>query len=313
MNFADQLRDARNPGDVYLQFIKNDGKDEKTIHSFFEGDEDISFYSHFIEQILPKNYSSLKYVCKGKQKVYELYKKVIAHISNKTNKSRTLFFVDKDLSDFLNEDLPKYENLYVTDYYSIENFLVIETMIRKICEDFYHITDTTQISEIKSRFQQELKTFYRYLLPIMSWIIYLKKQGYQVNLNNLQMDKLFQLNDDLQICKKQQKNYLKILEKHCGVDTPQKCWIQIKKTVEYLKQYDAKSYIRGKYELWFFVTFINKINIIKDVHNQQLFKSKTQINEGNAIAILAPRIPFPPSLKLFLKKNFKQLNYKSNS
>jgi len=304
MNFLDRLRDARNPADVYLQFIKNYREDEKTIHSFFEGNDDISFYSHFIEQIFPKNYLDFKYVCQGKKNIYEVYKKVIERVSNK---SRTLFFVDKDLSDFINEDLPKYENLYVTDYYSIENFFVTKTMIRKICEDFYHITDTTQISEIKSRFQQELKTFYRYLLPIMSWVIYLKQQGYQVNFNNLQMDKLFQLNDDLQICKKQQKNYLKILEKHCDVDTPQKSWIQIKKTVEYLKKYDAKSYIIGKYELWFFVTFINKINIIKDANDKALFKSKTQINEGNAVAILAPRVPFPSSLKLFLEQNFNQV------
>ena len=185
--------------------------------------------------------------------------------------------------------------------------MLTETMIIKIFEDFYHVTDTTQISEIKSRFKQELKIFYRYLLPIMSWVIYLKKQGYQVNLNNLQIDKLFQLNDNLRICKKQQKNYLKFLEKHCGVDTSQKCWIQIKKTVEYLKQYDAKSYIRGKYELWFFVTFINKINTIKDTNDKPVFKSKTQINEGNAVAILAPRVPFPLSLKLFLEQNFNKL------
>ena len=115
------------------------------------------------------------------------------------------------------------------------------------------------------------------------------------------------LNDNLQLCKKQQKNYLKILEKHCDVDTPQKSWIQIKKTVEYLKLYHAKSYIRGKYELWFFVTFINKINIIKDANDRPLFKSKTQINEGNAVAIIAPRVPFLSSLKLFLEQNFNQL------
>lgn len=305
MNFLDQLREARDPGDAYLQFIKNYREDEKTIHSFFEGNDDISFYSHFIEQMIPKNHSHFKYICDGKRKVYELYKKVINRVSNE---SITLFFVDKDLSDLIGEVLPKYHNLYVTDYYSIENFIVTETMLIKVCEVFYHITNSTQLTDIENLFKQEWKTFCRYLLPIMSWAICLKKQGYTVNLNNLQIDKLFQLDKNLKIVKKQKKNTLKYLEKQCNVDTPENCWIQIKKTADVLKKSDAKYYIRGKYELWFFVTFVNKITTIKkDASNKSLFKSRTQISEGNAVEILAPRLPFPPSLKCFLEYHFNQL------
>ncbi|NER06363.1 MAG: DUF4435 domain-containing protein, partial [Okeania sp. SIO3C4] len=292
MNFLDQLRDAREPGDAYLQFIKDYKEHQKTVHLFFEGNDDVSFYNHFIKQMLPQNYSDFKYICGGKQKVYTLYEKVIERVSNK---SRTLFFVDKDLFDFIDEVLPKYQNLYVTDYYSIENFIVTATMLRRVCEDFYHITDSTQLADIENQFEQEWQTFCRYLLPIMSWIIYLKKQKYQPNSNNLQMKNLFKLTNDLKIvkiiCKK-----LFYLEKQCSVETPNNCWIQIRKIVYRLKKNEAKQYIRGKYELWFFVTFFNKITNLRDSEGKSIFKTRTQITIENAVEILAPRVPFPQSL-----------------
>lgn len=303
MNFADQLRDAREPGDAYLQFIKDYKEHQKTVHFFFEGNDDVSFYNHFIKQMLPQNYYDFKYICGGKQKVYMLYEKVIERVSNK---SRTLFFVDKDLSNFIDEVLPKYQNLYVTDYYSIENFIVTATMFRRVCEDFYHITDSTQLADIENQFEQEWQTFCRYLLPIISWIIYLKKQKYQPNSNNLQIKNLFKLTNDLKIVKIMYKK-LFYLEKQCSVETPKNCWIQIRKIVYHLKKYEAKQYIRGKYELWFFVTFLNKLTNLRDSEGKSIFKTRTQITIENAVEILAPRVLCPQSLKDFLELHFKTL------
>ena len=80
---------------------------------------------------------------------------------------------------------------------------------------------------------------------------------------------------------------------------------------------EPKQYVRGKYELWFFVEMIksveNAIGVIYDELNIEEReypkpRKKFEVNSANAFYLLASRIPIPSELHSFLNFNFKAIN-----
>jgi len=125
MDFLSEITQEADESGAYQEFLLYYKHKGKTLHLFFEGKDDPSFYSGFINEIIindlsPHNtYICYSHICGDKYKVYEMYVK----ITNRFTKSRCLFFVDKDFSDYLEQNYPYDEHIYVTDFYSIENFL----------------------------------------------------------------------------------------------------------------------------------------------------------------------------------------------
>lgn len=75
-------------------------------------------------------------------------------------------------------------------------------------------------------------------------------------------------------------------------------------------------YIRGKFEMWFFVKFTEKLTrMLQRAISDRGGKMgvKTQITEGNAIEVLGPRLQIPLSLEKFLHQNMDVLDLSSKS
>lgn len=301
MGFLEDLKDAAKPADAYLAFIKAYPSKENKIHAFFEGEDDFSFYPQFIKAVLEKDYPIEKYDCGGKAKVYELYSKVMSRVNDKI---QVLFFVDKDHSDLIKENYITSDKIYVTDYYSIENFLVTESILYSVCEEIYHIKNSDPHLElIIKKFRKELNKYYLLILPIIAWIIYTRKTGKKVNLNNVDLKKIFYFNDDLEIVRKSPDKYnsrLKYLDISCNVSTPKTVWRDILSVARELSLLQPKIHLRGKFELWFLVEFLTKLKTCKDSSGKFFFKPSTQISMGNAVEILGPRASCPASLNSFL-------------
>jgi hypothetical protein len=308
MTFLDELKRARlSPISIYQQFLlKNHSSSSDCVHVFFEGHGDFSFYTGFLRRFAPHPNCLHSYKCGNKANVYATYSKIMLA----SPKGKVLFFVDKDFSDILNENYPTAENIYVTDYYSIENYLVSEDMLVRIWEETFHFPNALMdVGSTREKFLQELERFYIFMLPISAWIICLRRRGLSLNLNNVRLARLLSINSDLTIEIRREMKFpgeFNYLEQMCGITTPSECWADFDLTVKELAKLNPKIYIRGKFELWFLVKFVERLlevlqRAISDAGGN--ISVKTQINEDNAIEVLGPRLQIPPSLEKFLLQN----------
>lgn len=315
---ADDLRQEReNPRAAFLQFLFNNKKGTEGIHIFVEGKSDSSFFTNFVriyaldaQEIYPC------YICGDKESVYKAYKLA----TNVNTQSILLFFVDKDLSDIFNENWPKAQNIYVTDYYSMENYLVSTDMLSRVWTEMIHFSGlSVEFSDIyQNKLIAELNRFHQFCLPIMAWYIYLRKKGKKPNLKNLKFSDLFAFTEDLflqQSDKVSEIGVFEFIEQACGAkinpdwksENPD--WkSEISEIADNLASPSPKNYIYGKLELVFFIKFIE--TLVKHLHNgisKKDSKARAWLNpdlyESNAIAVLAPRALLPLSLKIFLQNN----------
>jgi Protein of unknown function (DUF4435) len=108
-NFADLLREAKNGRvQVLHEFLTNFDPSANRVHCFYEGREDEIFYRNFVSARTTSRLIS--YICGNKRDVYS----VCDAVANHRGYRQSLFFVDKDLSDLMNETWPAHSRLFTT-------------------------------------------------------------------------------------------------------------------------------------------------------------------------------------------------------
>jgi len=257
----DEFRNEReSPASAYFQFLRNlKSQANNDIHAFFEGRDDRSFYMNFVYRF-SNNQDVYTYLCQNKKGVYETYGKTLkSHY-----RAITLFFVDKDHSDILAEKWEQSSNIYVTDLYSIENYLVSAYMLERVWRELFRFSGIMEFnSRHRAKFDEELKRFYQFTTPLMAWVICLKRQGKSPVINNISISRFFNITKELTLEWKnevqQTSKSISLLETLCREKTPEEGFA-IKSMVEReLLVFHPKSYIRGKLELQFFVKFVNTL------------------------------------------------------
>lgn len=75
---------------------------------------------------------------------------------------------------------------------------------------------------------------------------------------------------------------------------------------------EYKRHLRGKFELWFLVKYINQLPYLLNIDRkkgERKYKYKLSICTDNAVSILAPRLLIPIDIEEFLDQNiFRILN-----
>jgi hypothetical protein len=310
LRVEDLRRERENPRAAFLQFLLNDPKAPSGVHAFVEGQDDLSFYTNFIRTFAanPNDVYPL-YTCGDKEGVYKAFKLIMG----RTRQGIAIFFVDKDLSDILDENWVQASNIYVTDYYSIENYLVTEDMLFRVWTEIFHFTEqAANFNEtICKKFREDLSKFHEYVLPLIAWGIYLRRKGTKVNLKNINFSDFYFFSENINLERSEKAKRLgdfKLLEVTCGTQTPPNCQQEIGSIFHELTTLPPKSYISGKLEIGFFVAFLKAL---KRQLDQELTANvtkgrvliRTQIHDHNALEVLGPRVMIPQSLKNFLQKN----------
>lgn len=316
MSYVDHLRErARIPNATYLKFITQFTDKSKDIYVFFEGNDDAPYYLPEVRRQYHTNFSGViySYKCNGKDNLNNVFKKVNARIKGKQIR-RTLFIVDKDLDDILEiRPITKSNSYYITDNYSFENNLVNKQMIRSIWVDNLHLDDyDSRLLVYIEDFDLYMKNVNNIMSLIMSWVIFNRKNGNRPLLSNIKFEKIFKINNDFSITKK-----IKVLEqlnKAANIENNNKIWNDIKKIrIELRKIKEPKNYIRGKFELWFFVAYLK--NIYKDTTSREKNRNEgtkratptTQINMSNIVELIAQSTPLPSSFPDFVKYNLSRI------
>jgi hypothetical protein len=270
------------------------------VYAFVEGEQDRVFYEFSLGKYVPNMRDIFVYNCDGKKHVFDAYRNVM---SRYPACSRVFFFVDKDVDDILGQQLPSNPRIFTTDCYSIENYLVSGANLTRYFSDFTKIRRVElDLRAIEKEFEDELKKFYALVLPIMAWIILMRRTGNRVVLTDVNMDELFQVRNGT-IARKSKRRAIHYLHRVTQLQGPLASWRSIRLVCSELKKLEPKQYVRGKFAAWCFVRFAIKFaediqTVVKEGNGSM--SQFAQLNEGNFVQLLAPRVPTPPLLDEFL-------------
>lgn len=221
-----------------------------------------------------------------------------------------LYFVDKDLSDLLQEDCPMGTDIFVTDYYSVENYLVSEEMLDIIWEDFFNFygKNKPEFPPFCKQFQKELRRFYDYIRPVMIWIIHHKKNRANLSFSRIKLHELFEVNESLELRRKIEgdvQSLIAKLDKSCNLTTTTQYFEEEK---DIILELNPKTYIRGKFEVWFFVQFLKAlVKFIKKEMKIEISVEQGLLKEKIIVKLLGPRLKIPKSISKFLERNLNDI------
>jgi hypothetical protein len=305
MTFLDDLRGYRiSAASAYHQYLLDQRSGLDRVFTFFEGRDDSSFYAGFVVRFTGTAEAVFTYACGSRDEVVETFEKVRR---NPGLTNRTLFFIDRDLSSILAEDLPEDERLYITDFYSIENHMVSPTTLKRFWDDILSAAaNQYQFGRIQGTFEEALYEFYSLILPISVWIIFMRRSRLDANLNNINLSRLMQFDSSCHPLETTPGRTLAEAARMAGANTPPEYRAHINPISREIEDLHPKSYVRGKFEMWFFVEFVKALisSMDQDMRGRGLrLRIRTPLNHSNAVEVLGPRTDIPSSLEKFLIAN----------
>jgi len=302
-SFIEVLRHSRTTRTAVLhEFWINYDTAHTRAHAFFEGREDEIFYRPFVEPLVTGRL--FFYRCGGKPEAYEVLKSIVAR---QPACRRVVFFVDKDLSDILQEQWPTDARMFVTDVYSIENYVVSRETLSRLLSDFLHVRGTSfDAGIVLAKFDSELLVFYRHVKLLMAWIIALRRRGLKPNLGNISLRELFGFSPDLSFVRTRNKKRLSYLNSVAGVPTSQGLWKDIRQALKEISDLSPKHVVRGKFATWFLVEFTKHVSASLKKLADEVGGSVSlnpPVEHSNLIALLAGKLVIPDDVDRFLRSH----------
>jgi len=301
MSFVDLLRQSRStPTALVHQFLTSYDPSEPRVYAFVEGDADRAFYRAFIEPHL-RGRRLYIFNCEGKRRVFDAYEKVTQRHPHCRN---VLFFVDKDVDDLIGQTWPADPRIFVTAWYSVENYVVNRESVDRYFADFIKVRRVAlDLSSVASQFDSKLASFHRAVKPLMCWIIVMRRSGASVILSDLKLEKLYDF-DGGQIVRVRADAPMTYLCQATQAVPPANLWKQVRRVRKELERQDSKRYIRGKFEAWFLVEFVKRV--IADLgtvaaESNGSISITAPLHESNFVQILVRGVQVPASLDSFLR------------
>ena len=306
-SFLDTLKAAQNSPQVKINVILTSFKpNERKIYIFLEGRDDPSFFRVHVTRIADSLNLEVTTTILGKKK--DVLNAWNFFEGKYPNNPRLIFFVDKDHDDLTgNAGSATEKGLFVTSCYSIENFLVSANTVKLILIDNWGLDSFSRAIESTcerfERFQNEYRSVF---LPWMAWLVAVRRLGGHP-LNNNVLRKIFTLSSNYEPILNWQPDMSTYLSSKCNISSPPDTE-SINLAIQELQVLPTKVWLRGKQELWCLLAFIQQLE--EDVKNNPEIKGikiRTQINTGNAIESIAPRIPCPKELSDYLSQRLANI------
>ena len=209
--------------------------------------------------------------------------------------------------------------MFVTDCYSIENYLVNELVLEKFIIDNCLITNESVIGLTKENFRQQHIIYIKQLKMISAWMMYCRDNNFNVSFNEIKMSDLFEINNDGKLKRKTLTSYSSKFEYLCAKTNTNHFNIEdIKYYYDLInRETKPKKFIRGKYELNFMYMYLRYIteNIVSEIsqevkiHNKSACrkdrvvrpKSTIQLNEENIFQVLCNKTKAPDKFRTFIQ------------
>lgn len=301
MNLKALLDEAKNSLAVLRhELLLSNGAD--IVHCFFEGQTDESFYGAHIRPYLKIGQKITSHFCGNKDAVYNTFSDLHSKIKAPT---LGLFFVDKDIDDLVPVGRISHPSIHVTETYSVENYLADVVVIERVIGELFRLgSGHRACTELCEMYHKEYEKCSDFLLQLMAWILFHRRNGQRPNLNNIKLEQLCGVNDQFQFWSLPFSDAITSLDKWTQAVTPPTYLADSHpQLLTELKLVKRESVLRGKFVLWFVVVFLRIIRSNIAAHEPSR-TINVEISVKTAIDLLGPRCPTPASLSTFLARNF---------
>lgn len=309
MSDVNTLNDAKAKATVvwldFLQYYKP--QDPTQYCGFVEGKDDHIFYKQAVRSVCGSAQNIEFFVTKGKKNIQQYF---FPWINNKQeiNKQQILFFIDRDLSDFVEEfNPPDGFNIYVTDQYSIENDIVCSQVFKDLIEELiYPEIPKENRDRLVKQFNIEKSRFIDQMTPIMAHIIVWQKKSLKpANYSNISIDNLLQIQNGQVKFTYQDDKLIGQAYKQSQVDPRLDSYNTEAESIvtEIREKKQGEKTIRGKYLFSFFRLFCKNIIDHPAAFNLNQFNPEVQLVEKNLMQHSILRCHIADSLKAFLIKH----------
>jgi len=301
MSFTNLLRNARSSRvSTVHKFLTNYDPNSNRVFAFVEGDADEVFYRAQIQKYVPDQRQIFVYNCEGKKGVCNAYEDITIRYPTC---QRVLFFLDKDVDDIVGASWPSDPRIFTTEFYSIENYIVNKDALRRYFKDFVKIRRVEiDVETILVNFDDGLRTFQRLMLPVMAWIVVAKRSGARIHLQDVNPGEMFYVTAERTL-RKPRRGAIGYLCRVCQASVEITAWPMLRRTAMELSRMPAKTYMRGKFEAWWFVEFGQRVlEAVKSVVEEGggSIRVSAQLHPNTFIQLLAAGVPTPGPLEKFL-------------
>lgn len=161
--FVERLKSARRGAAVLkARLITLRSDIPEAIVLAFEGDDDKIVYGQWIRRIRP-SFRYEPFPCGGKREAKDLKNALSRDLARLGD--RVYFLVDRDYDDLRGFD--NTDNIYITDMYSVENYLVCDDVLEELLRDEFpcHARPDVRL-RIVELFTTDYRAFLRMMAPI---------------------------------------------------------------------------------------------------------------------------------------------------
>lgn len=276
---------------------------------FFEGDDDPVFYvGQSLSFLNAREYHI--FICRGRSDVLKVHE-LVARDGRASERSH--FFIDRDHNDILASPSDYPASVFQTRCYSFENYLVCDRVVRRFWVERLHLPSTdARLTKYVARFHAMHTSLMKRLRLLMALVLVGRgiegREPLKLNLNNVNLDKVLKLDAGMEQVRWMPNAVQHFLAASNMIESGLSA-ISAATVRHICKKYlsgDAKTYVRGKYELWFFVKFLmatsRELSDKKVANASGLARAKPKepLTFTNSIMHLSPLAPCPADLSGFL-------------
>lgn len=297
---------------VYMDFLYRYDPKKKQAFVFYEGDEDSSYYHRFLSDALSKDFCLEEIIAGCKQNVLKIQREFDWTIYSK---KKILFIVDRDLSFWLGE--PDYfdENVFVTDGYSVENYIANSTGLTAWLIHFqgFARAKPEELNSIILKYRDCEATFQSTIMRVMAKAVVAKRHDRSISLDDYKLSNKeilrFSMENNtvtFELCEGKLLND----KWHLNEENSEEIEKQITSIISNMDRYS----VRGKWMLYFMAAFgeyvrLHAAEFAPSLGVSDKASQTCSVHPSQCFVAIAPYCTeeIPPSLDSFLQTTYRSL------
>lgn len=287
--------------EAYVNFLEDYNATNGTCYVFVEGKNDPTLYRSLIYQEISADKRVIMYPSGSKRNVNRIYNLLDWRSFSML---QIIFIIDRDLYPFFqDEHFFEAPNVYMTDYYAVENYIICKDVFESLSRDVLGFSNNKQsdIDKLMSLYECAQEAYEKALIPIMANIVFWKRHNISpANYNNYRPN-FIEVKNGVYSNTRTEEDIRTCLYRESQVPEAVYDEEQVSKIVSEISGH-YKEVSRGKYLIPFFCQFCN--SLIRDAVEIGVpppVRGRT-ICEADIWLLAAPRKRQIPSFQKFLSE-----------
>lgn len=285
MDYKEVLIDSQKSGIVaYHKFMLQYHNFENVIANFVEG-KDQAYYESRVSNYKKSNSDILFYPCNGRHEV-ELVKKLIDNNLHLDKKVKTLYFCDNDYG--IKNQI---QNIFYTDYYSVENYYTSKKFIINVITKIFNISKyDLDYNRCLALYDEKYKLYNEQMIKVNAYCYSIREKEKEkavrerIDIRKLNFSNFVECKSNIDNFKMKNLNFNELKELF-----PNDLEIKEEEYNNNINKIDNTK-LRGKWELEFVVWFLESLRIaIKNGDNGLQKNDSIKFSFQNEIMISMER------------------------